>query len=121
MLTIYRKAVNKTGRFKNYIFDSSTDSKNKANKTKSYREFFRENTRESTKIEESIISQNIHGKYSRTMKCENWKDKSSSEDDFTVVSLQIPSIKQLMVHVKFYPAKLTNKNVVIDNLFIFER
>ena len=71
MLTIYRKTISKTGRFKNDMLDSSTDSKNKANETKNYKEKSLKRTRESIKIEESIISKNIQGKYSRTMMCEN--------------------------------------------------
>ena len=121
MLTIYRKTINKTGRFKNDMLDSSTDSKNKANETKNYKEKSLKRTRESIKIEESIISKNIQGKYSKTMMCENWNDKSSSEDNFTVLSLQIPSIKQLMVHVKFYPAEPIDMNIMIDYDFMFDR
>ena len=77
--------------------------------------------KETTKVEESIISRNIHGKYSRTMMCENWKEKETSEDNFTVVSLQIPSINQLMVHLKFYPSEPIDDNVVVDFDFKFER
>ena len=76
---------------------------------------------ETIRLKDSIISQNIHGKYSRTMMCENWKEEETSKDDFTVVSLQIPSIKQLTVHVKFYPSEPIDNKVMIDYDFKFNR
>ena len=52
---------------------------------------------------------------------EKWNAETASEDDFTVVSLQIPSNKQVSVHLKFYPAKPINKSIMIDYNFKFER
>ena len=75
----------------------------------------------SNKVEESIISKNIHGKYSRTMFWEEWKFESSSDDDFNIVSLQIPSIEQVAVHLKFYPAEPINGDIMIDYDFKFDR
>ena len=73
------------------------------------------------KPQSSIISRNIHGKYLRIMIWEKWNAETASEDDFTVVSLQIPSNKQVSVHLKFYPAKPINKSIMIDYNFKFER
>ena len=70
---------------------------------------------------DSVISNNIHGKYSRIMKCGKWKKKSTSEDDFTVVSLHIPSNKEVTVHLKFYPAKPIDGAILINYDFKFER
>ena len=79
------------------------------------------NNKENIKFDSSIISQNIHGKYSRSMVCEAWKFTESSEDDFAVVSLQIPSCKEVNVHVKFYPAEPIDGSIMIDYDFKFER
>ena len=105
---IYSEKVNKTENFKERQTKNNTymNSKNKE-KIK--------------KPQSSIISRNIHGKYSRNMICEKWKAESSSEDDFTIVSLHIPSNKQVSVHLKFYPAKPINKSIMIDYNFKFER
>ena len=72
-------------------------------------------------VESSIISKNIHGKYSRTMLWEGWKEQSESEDDFTVVSLHIPSNNKVSVHLKFYPADPIDGSIILDYKFMFER
>ena len=72
-------------------------------------------------IKSSVISQNIHGKYSRIMSWEEWNDQSVSEDDFTVVSLHIPSNKEVTVYLKFYPRESIDGSIMIDYKFRFER
>ena len=94
------------------------DKNNKSQKLKNNKAI---DASKSNKVEESIISKNIHGKYSRTMFWEEWKFESSSDDDFTVVSLQIPSIEQAVVHLKFYPAEPINGDIMIDYDFKFDR
>ena len=79
------------------------------------------NTKESIELPISIISQSIHGKYSRIMKCESWEVETVSEDDFTVVSLQILSSDEVNVNLKFYPSEPVNKNWMIDYDFKFIR
>ena len=100
----YSVRIRKTGRYKE-ITDKAKAKNNKEN----------------IKFDSSIISQNIHGKYSRSMVCETWKFTESSEDDFTVVSLQIPSCREVNVHVKFYPAEPIDRSIMIDYDFKFER
>ena len=112
------KNVKNAKNFKNLKNVKTVTTKTKDNK---YKIIDPSPAKETTKVEESIISRNIHGKYSRTMMCENWKEKETSEDDFTVVSLQIPSVKQLMVHLKLYPSEPIDNNVVVDFDFKFER
>ena len=102
---INSQRINKIGRFK--------ELKNKNDNV-----FY---AQESNKVEESIISKNIQGKYSRTMFWEEWKFESTSEDDFIVLSLRIPSIKQVSVHLKFYPAEPINGDIMVDYDFMFDR
>ena len=80
-----------------------------------------ESENESIRVDHSVISQNIHGKYSRTMSWEEWDDQSISEDDFTVVSLHIPSNKEVTIHLKFYPAEPIKGRIMIDYEIMFER
>ena len=109
LMNIYSQKVNKTGKYKESAQGNCSiweDSKVI-------------DIQES--VQSSIISQNIHGKYSRTMQCEGWKEQSESEDDFTVVSLRIPSNKEVTVHLKFYPADQIYGNIMHDYEFMFER
>ena len=80
-----------------------------------------QNTQERLPIDHSVISQNIHGKYSRIMFWDKWNEQSPSEDDFTVVSLHIPSNKEVTVHLKFYPAEPREGSIMIDYEVKFER
>ena len=72
-------------------------------------------------MEESVISKNMNGKYLRTMICEVWNFAETSEDDFTVVSLQTSTSKEVIVHLKFYPVEPIEGNIMIDYDFKFIR
>ena len=110
---INSQSINKAGSFKEVKGKNDKSQKLKNNKVIS--------AQNRSKVEESIISKNIQGKYSRTMFWEEWKFESTSEDDFIVFSLRIPPIKQVSVHLKFYPAEPINGDIVVDYDFMFDR
>ena len=110
---MFSQKVSKTGKFKKSLNNQWRWWDQKQSES--------ECEKENIQVDNSIISQNIHGKYSRTMLWESWEDHSTSEDDFTVVSLHIPSNKKVTVHLKFYPVKLIDGSIMIDYELMFER
>ena len=110
---MFSQKVSKTGKFKKKL--------NNLWKCWGQKQSEPECENESIQVDHSVISQNIHGKYSRTMSWEKWNDQSVSEDDFTVVSLHIPSNKEVTVHLKFYPAEPRKESIMIEYKILFER
>ena len=111
LINVYSQKVSKTGIYKESALGNGSTLEFYDSKVKDTQE----------NVESSIISKNIHGKYSRTFLWEGWKEQSESEDDFTVVSLHIPSNKKVSVHLKFYPADPIDWSIILDYKFMFER
>ena len=80
-----------------------------------------ENDQKSIQIDDSIICKYISGKFSIFTTCEEWIKQNHYEKNFRILSLPIPSKKEVLVHLKFYPFKPIKGDMMIDYEFTFER
>ena len=79
------------------------------------------NDQKSIQIDDSIISQYISGKFKIFTTCEEWIKQNHFEKNFRILSIQIPSKKEVLVHLKFYPFESKEGDMMIDYEFTFER